>query len=342
MKFIYPLIATIMLLGCNQSNSNDNQQAASPAVAAAAQPQAPTSGKKDWAYYQKWLPTAPREDFNDPDQWSDLRLEFQWYADESTHPGTPDIYSMKTDGSDIRLAVEAELLSADKKTYILTRLRSPNAKYLAIHLREYERKGVVRIINLIDRTFEDIEVYLIPGRFAWDVDSSGFYYYGGDGLTRYDLAKKTAKLLPMTINAFGFFPLYDGNYLAAFQDRYEFYSNNGEMLLRVQLDRNYSNSARVGISPDQKYLYVSDAEACLFDLTTTTGIPLICGKEFASDNMDLTNNAFIDQWKGIVSYPFAGNESVQLVEDMLYSANKLRVINRGLYSHSKPRYPYQK
>ncbi|SDH60368.1 hypothetical protein SAMN04488136_12132 [Vibrio xiamenensis] len=136
----------------------------------------------------------PREDLNDASSYDLPRIQFFWanlgdkndpmYTD---YEGQVKIWSMKTDGTDLRLVMDSlpkGALSGSGKM-----VRSPNMRYLAF---SYGGSGkAVYDLKTQETTVLD---YSGPTGFLWAEDSSYLYYKTGpDTVYRWDVAthKKT-------------------------------------------------------------------------------------------------------------------------------------------------------
>ncbi len=121
-----------------------------------------------------------REVYGDPEIFDQPRIQFSW---QGPNREKPEIWSVKVDGSDLRLAVDADLLYPKDidvgmqpgfNTY-----RSPDNRYILVMLGKYRTYYIgIHIIDLKEQTntrIEDSEhAFLI--RYPWVFDSKSFFY----------------------------------------------------------------------------------------------------------------------------------------------------------------------
>ncbi len=350
-----PLFALMLLLsiGCNNESPSQSQPASSPkdqtaagATQAYSQSSASTESEeavvKDWDYYQAYLQQVPKEDLNDPDQWSDFRLEFEWVPVGAHRHQTRSIYSMKRDGSDIRLAAGPELLLGER-TFFRSRLRSPNNRYIALHANAEEQRDAIAIVDLLKQETKVIDSVVSLIRFTWSQDSKHLYFYGSRGLTKYIV--ETGELIDVepSISASRVFELFDGNYLAINSYDYTFYTPDKKILFQAKIpEKTIGNSGRFGISPDFRYFFVSSGVTCVYDLEYNLVVttPYECFEDTSPGQIDLLNKGLIQASDKIEIFGFDKKDSkVLYVDDDLYVWN-IKVINRQLSMDSRPSYPY--
>ena len=168
-----------------------------------------------------------------------VRLQFVWKA-----PGEAReiIWSMKTDGSDMRPAVDPELLfSGEARDLKLTPVRSPDGRYIAcvgrardddlwflVDLKEKRLRTMRKGLGAIDDT-----------NFAWTPDSKQVLFYADAHyhLYQYTVENGTLELHPM-IHAKGFRIVDGGRGIVAVRDdAIEYLDRAGKMLKRVVLPK---------------------------------------------------------------------------------------------------------
>ncbi len=145
-----------------------------------------------------------REVYGDPEIFDQPRIQFSW---QGPNREKPEIWSVKVDGTDLRLAVDADLLYPNGvdlgmqpgfNTY-----RSPDNRYILVMLAKYRvRYPAIHIIDLKERTNTKIKstdtTYLI--RYPWVSDSKSFFYLRtiDDSLSRYYLEDKKIETIKKT------------------------------------------------------------------------------------------------------------------------------------------------
>ncbi|AUI87804.1 Tricorn protease N-terminal domain-containing protein [Vibrio azureus] len=123
----------------------------------------------------------PREDLSNANSYDLPRVQFTWanLADESDpmytkYEGKVKIWSMKTDGTDLRLVTDLPYLGKRHSTRYKTS-RSPNNRYVA-----FNSGTDVKVFDLKEQQMTDLPHRLngIPA-FLWAEDSSYLYYRTG-------------------------------------------------------------------------------------------------------------------------------------------------------------------
>ncbi len=295
---------------------------------------------KDYEYYKTWLPTAPMEDLDDPKQWEDIRVEFSW-RDRSKYKNTVHIYSMKPDGSDIRMAANADLFFSERKASIARYLRSPNNRYIVARLNTGPTYLTV-LVDLRTQTTKILDKAVSKPRFAWSPDSKYIIYYGErQELMRYDLKEETlTKVDPRFTNSFGFFLLHNGHVLLTYKTHYRFIDYKNNTLYEQRLTRNHGNGAFMSISPDQRYLSIAGgAVTCFYDLTEKYGAPSGC---FGSvTNHDLSNIGLYYFESSRLKYrSFSDFDTEEEIISKKFGMGKIGVIGGRSKSSKIPNYPY--
>lgn len=154
----------------------------------------------------------PREDLNDASSYDLPRVQFTW-ANLSSVPGyEPDpmyneyegrvkVWSMKTDGTDLRLVTDLPYLGKASSTRYKTS-RSPNNRYVALN-----SGPDIHLFDLKEQNLIDLPHRLagIPG-FLWAEDSSYVYYRTGKAgrvVYKWDIAKGEAEKTDLHITDTG-------------------------------------------------------------------------------------------------------------------------------------------
>lgn len=294
---------------------------------------------KDRDYYKKWLPTAPMEDLGDAEQWNDFRLQFVWVNREDPYNYRDYLFSMRLDGSDIRMAASPDLLFGEINAVMSHFLRSPDNRYLIARFTMKADRSFIGLIDLQNKTQKNIELAPLKPRFAWSTDSKVIYYYADAGLMIYNVETGSIKSSKKDINSSALYPLADGNIVRLSDSGgYTLINELGDTLFSAPWpDKQYSSAMRTGVSPNLKYIYAFDSRTtCVYDLGDYRS-PLkkvLCAKDSASDNIDILNDALVTPGrKGIEIIPFSNGKRYSISATEMIGAQMLRVINRRLGSY---------
>lgn len=291
---------------------------------------------KDYDYYIRLLRNAPKENLDDPKQWDGYRLEFEnttGFNSEVSH-----LFSMKTDGSDIRLVAEPDLISPGAKHYyFMWRERSPNNRYLLARVDTEGREPETILLDLKTRTRKVLDQSSNKARIKWTADSKTVYYYSDKGLMRYDVADETLTEMEPSIGSRMLFPLFNGNFISTLDSYYVYVAPGKVTLGRWKFHRNWYSSAAYALSPNERYLMVSNIETCIYDLEVESIQPIYCAEDLSTNHTDITNEGIYD-WRSSLQYwPFNGQTPTQVKLRGL-DLNKLRIINRQLGQEGHPNY----
>lgn len=297
---------------------------------------------KDRDYYKEWLPTVPMEELSDTEQWNDFRLQFVWIdrADRSNYQRY--LFSMKLDGSDIRMAASPDLLYGELNASFRHFLRSPNNRYLIAKFTPKHEANFIALIDLKNKTKKILESAPLLPRFAWTTDSKNIYYYADKGLMIYDVDSGVLETAKKDINSFALYPLPDGNVVRITASRgYTLINDQGGVLFEAPWPtKPYRSNMRVGISPNLKYVYAfSSYDVCIYDLGDYRSQlkRIFCAKDYASDDMDLLNSALVKSGNsGVEIFPFHADKPYLVDGVEMMGIQALRVINRKLGDHESP------
>ncbi|NAW80691.1 hypothetical protein CAG69_01225, partial [Vibrio sp. V43_P6S15P86] len=177
--------------------------------------------KSDFATYQQrdfpryFIHRAkewPREDLNDASSYDLPRVQFTWanlsndqgYGPDpmyDEYEGRVKVWSMKTDGTDLRLVTDLPYLGKASSTRYKTS-RSPNNRYVALN-----SGPDIHLFDLKEQKLIDLPHRLagIPG-FLWAEDSSYVYYRTGKVgrvVYKWDIAKGEAEKTDLHITDTG-------------------------------------------------------------------------------------------------------------------------------------------
>ncbi|MCK6263544.1 membrane lipoprotein lipid attachment site-containing protein [Vibrio sp. ZSDE26] len=153
-------------------------------------------------YYIYRADEWPREDLSDVSSYDLPRIQFYWAnMSDKSHPMYSDyerrakIWSMKTDGTDLRLVVEDPLIGLTGKGKMV---RSPNNRYLA-YSRAVDGEAVY---DLETGEIHSLTSRRGPNGFLWAEDSSYLYYLvrGSHGPATYRWDAETHEKTPVDIS----------------------------------------------------------------------------------------------------------------------------------------------
>jgi len=209
----------------------------------------------------------PYEDYNDPVQWAEPRLQFSRDTDELGF----SIYSSKLDSSDVRIAYSFQNIDPkygqSSAQYVI---RSPNNQFLAVDL-----EGEYVIIDLHKQSYEIIdEGYGIPS-FNWTKDSNSLIFYSSGDLKRFHLKSKKLEILPEEILANQLYLLKDQKtFLSAVGRGVNWYDIKTGREVKKRIDLKPIMSKKVKEPSGIKGSDLSPDEIHLF-FRNTTGIGVI-------------------------------------------------------------------
>ncbi len=233
----------------------------------------------------------PREDLNDASSYDLPRIQFFWanlgdkndpmYTD---YEGQVKIWSMKTDGTDLRLVMDSLPkggISGSGKM-----VRSPNMRYLA-----FSYGGSAKAVYDLKTQETTVLDYSGPTGFLWAEDSSYLYYKPGPTTVyKWDVATHKKTKTDIYISDTGI--IYDGiRYVVSVYGVASYKEASGEMLTGVMWGEDLSDrdaAAEYGytsITPDGKYVWGSNLYGYKFYVdvkenkvkSTSFGMPFIAG-----------------------------------------------------------------
>ncbi|ELH3004992.1 hypothetical protein DC365_08665 [Vibrio vulnificus] len=237
--------------------------------------------KSDFATYQQrdfpryFIHRAkewPREDLNDASSYDLPRVQFTWanLSDDQgygpdpmydEYEGRVKVWSMKTDGTDLRLVTDLPYLGKASSTRYKTS-RSPNNRYVALN-----SGPDIHLFDLKEQKLIDLPHRLagIPG-FLWAEDSSYVYYRTGKVgrvVYKWDIAKGEAEKTDLYISDTGFIKngkRYQVNDYAALV--YDANTNKKEKIVYwdKELATNKSKAHYKAISPEGDIVWAANRD----------------------------------------------------------------------------------
>ncbi len=201
------------------------------------------------------------EDLNDPAQWQGPRIQYLGRYPEGSKNYA--VYSMKLDGSDLRLAWAQKPEKKHEQGEIShPPSRSPDNRWLTLSFTSM--KGLYRAI--VDLQTGQFDIMYPEGggppSFTWTNDSKNVLYWADGKLLKYNVESKQNETLPDTIKGGSIYLLKDQQTLLSVRSRVlQYYNiNTGKMLKEVPI----SGAKRIkssSLSFDEKYLVIYDLKA---------------------------------------------------------------------------------
>ncbi|MGY6404350.1 hypothetical protein [Vibrio parahaemolyticus] len=214
----------------------------------------------------------PREDLNDASSYDLPRVQFTWanLSDDQgygpdpmydEYEGRVKVWSMKTDGTDLRLVTDLPYLGKASSNRYKTS-RSPNNRYVALN-----SGPDIHLFDLKEQKLIDLPHRLagIPG-FLWAEDSSYVYYRTGKVgrvVYKWDIAKGEAEKTDLYISDTGFIKdgkRYQVNDYAALV--YDANTNKKEKIVYwdKELATNKSKAHYKAISPEGDIVWAANRD----------------------------------------------------------------------------------
>ncbi|WP_052771897.1 hypothetical protein [Vibrio mexicanus] len=180
-KILLAFLSAILLVACSEDDGKIYVGEHNYYVMA---PSEVSEHKGTFDYQEKLFPRYyiyradewPREDLNDASSYDLPRIQFYWAnMSDKSHPmyteyeGQVKVWSMKTDGTDLRLVLDA--LPDPKGSGSGKMVRSPNMRYLA-----FGYGGSGKAVYDLKTGETDFLDYRGPIGFVWAEDSSYLYY----------------------------------------------------------------------------------------------------------------------------------------------------------------------
>lgn len=204
--FLVSLLSSLLFTACAPSDETKPPNSASKSTSADSTRTATTiTEPKD----------IPRENFGDKTIFSTPRIQFT-----AVFPGTKKtaIWSMRLDGTDVRLAAELDLIYGGGAEKLFNRpVRSPDNRYVAVVL-ESDEKGFSRyLLDLKGKKRIKIRDGGGKPTFIWTSDSQSVIFHTDQNMYRYYLNTGQLEELSDNISTLDFFLLADDRTLLALQ-----------------------------------------------------------------------------------------------------------------------------
>jgi hypothetical protein len=197
------------------------------------------------------------------------RIQFVW---RGPNRDNAEIWSVKIDGTDLRLAADAGLLyegNTDIELSVVFKpVRSPNNRYILVNINDDKTNDIaIHIIDLKNKTNKEIihdgEVFGL--KYPWVSDSQSFFYieYHKGTLSRYYLESDKIESIRKTSYAQQYVQQTAEIISEIFNDEFVQWDFKGNELKRVSLGENVHNTTHA-VSPDGSYFIYKNYEGAYF------------------------------------------------------------------------------
>ncbi len=193
------------------------------------------------------------EVYGDPDIFNQPRLQFVWHHQNYSEKNKRDcIWSIKTDGTDLRKVLPDKLLYTHGAGISHKPIRSPDNRYLVVSMFS-DGPILKELFDLKTMTVKTIATGGFKPNFQWTPDSKKIIFVLNGDLVEYDLeTEKLAKRKP--IYSFGFYLTNNDNRLyAVTEDGFKIHDFQGNLIKRVSFTKKIVNFGHA-VSPDGKLM----------------------------------------------------------------------------------------
>jgi len=212
------------------------------------------------------------EDYTNKEQWSEPRIQF---IEDYPRKGYDAIWSMKLDGSDIKLAFSMEAVKkaigkVNTGGVINGRpVRSPDGRYLVL--------GVLGntsvLVDLRTQEFEVIDEDTRTSEYLWTADSQNIIFPHYKYMMNYNLKTKKTTQLGAKYRGGDLYLLKNQKALVSItRNKFTSYSiSTGKVIKQIELP--IDGNSGDGLSPDSRYLYYQNSyEEGVFDINAEKSI----------------------------------------------------------------------
>ena len=291
------LPAMVALAGCNDKGKDTKAAVSESAVS-----EKETQKKPKYDF--------PDEIYGDPKIWSEPRIQFVWQHPDDKYDS---IWSMKTDGTDVRRAAGPELLSIDagERYDLNTRpVRSPDNRYLAVVVTNFGRYDLAQymIIDLKNKSKKAFMLDAAPPNFNWTQDSRYLYFYDRRRFLKYDAKTQSFEVVPKIYAKALYLIDNDRTFLGLQSRSLEFYDRQGRLVRKVGLPIVGSIKNRGHrLSPDGKKLKISsDKGRCHYIIDMADDFNVVFFSKW--DQYNLTMCTFLPNENKLFGYLNSDNK----------------------------------
>lgn len=207
-----------------------------------------------------------REIYGDPDIFDQPRIQFVWRGPKRDNA---EIWSVKIDGTDLRLAADAQLLyQGDEELGMhthITPMRSPDNRYILVNMHKV--RSFFHLIDLKEGTSKKIHDsrgnLLIS--YPWVSDSQSFFYQraADSTLSRYYLKNGQVETIRKS-NNISQYVQQTAEIISEFTgNEFVQWDFKGNELSRIYLDENIHPSIH-SVSPDGNYFIYDNHKGAFF------------------------------------------------------------------------------
>ncbi len=274
--------------------------------------------KTDVEKYESWQSCFPREaPLNDKEFWSEPRIMFSFYKedfkDQQVPP--PSLYSMRFDGTDVRLILRSDEIAGDNKADRMRNkaLRSPNNRYIALSFDEGDRLTKV-LFDLKEGTREVISIGGSKSNFIWTQDSENLIFYVDDRQKNYHIPTKKLTDRKIIYSSGGsLYLLNDGKtFLAARYNHLDYSDFSGNKIKTIQIPIEEFDYTEF-LSLDNKFFYYGDgSDAYIFNVAAKKNVHHYPDWKYRPSSYSIfipgtTKIIFGHRKKGLVIHDFASD-----------------------------------
>lgn len=259
-------ICVLLLSACNESIEPQSSESNGPDISAeqeAAQQLDYNGNPPGHRLYKdpSWPLEIRKEIYGDPEIFSTPRVQFtaEMQGDSKfKRSENRSLWSMRLDGSDVRLVADEELLNYKDGGISHTPIRSPNNRYVALSLSDADDNFFRAIIDLKEQKKWIISEGGGPPHFNWTSDSENLIFYTDGDHYNYNIPSKTLSERPI-IHSRGLFLLPDDKQFLAFKGNgYYIHSFEGDLQHKVEFEFDPPPGVQhPRLSADGDYFYFS-------------------------------------------------------------------------------------
>lgn len=220
-----------------------------------------------------WPLEIRKEIYGDPEIFSTPRVQFvaKFSGDKKfKRSELRSLWSMRMDGSDVRLVADEELLNYKGGGIAHDPIRSPNNRYVALSLADADHNFFRAIIDLKEQKKWIISEGGGPPHFNWTSDSENLIFYTNGYHYNYNIPAKTLSERPMIYSRGLILLPGDKQFLAFKGDGYFIHNFDGTLVREVRFDFAESGGSQYPmVSLDGQYFHFGvGSMSYIVDLST--------------------------------------------------------------------------